>query len=350
MTQHLKVIELAGILAGPAVGMFFAELGAQVIKIENPLTGGDAARTWKLPEENISDNTSAYFNAVNWNKTHLFLNLENADDRAVLLSHIADADIVICNWKKGDAEKLQVRYDDVKAKNPKIIYAQVLGFDAQSDRVAFDIVLQAETGWISMNGTQQGELCKIPVAIIDLFAAHQLKEGILVALLNRLSTGAGACVTVSLFDAAIASLANQASNWLNVGHLPAPMGTLHPNIAPYGEVVTTQDGVQWILAVGTDKQFNQLCNILHQEELLADDAYKNNALRVQYRTQLHALLQNKIQYISSQEFSLACIQHNIPVGRIRNMQEVFDLPQAASLILEDKAGKRVKSTVFQITA
>lgn len=350
MINNLKVIEFAGILAGPAVGMFFAEMGAKVIKIENPKTGGDAARFWKLPEEINSEKTSAYFNSVNWNKEHVFLDLENSNDYKVMLEFVKDADIIICNWKKGDAEKLKVDYATLKAINPKIIYGQIFGFDANSDRVAFDMVLQAETGWLSMNGINKNTLCKIPVAIIDLFAAHQLKEGILVALLNRQNSKSGMQVTVSLWDSAIASLANQSSNWLNAGHLPQPMGLLHPNIAPYGEVVITKDEIQFVLAVGTDKQFKNLCALLNLNELSENVFYKTNVQRVLHRKELFNVLQQKISAITSKDFMQACEENKIPVGVIRNVQQLFELPKTKKLILEDTAGKRVRTTIFNITS
>lgn len=349
MINKLKVIEFAGILAGPAVGMFFAEMGARVIKIENPKTGGDAARFWKLPEEIHSEKTSAYFNSVNWNKEHVFLDLENSDDYNVMLEYVKDADIIICNWKKGDAEKLKVDYATLKAINPKIIYGQIFGFNADSERVAFDMVLQAETGWLSMNGMNKNALCKIPVAIIDLFAAHQLKEGILVALLNRQNSKSGMQVTVSLWDSAIASLVNQSSNWLNAGHLPQPMGLLHPNIAPYGEIVTTKDEIQFVLAVGTDKQFKSLCALLNLNDLLENAFYKTNAQRVLHRKELFNLMQEKISAISSKDFMQACEENKIPAGIIRNVQQLFELPETKKLILEDTAGKRVRTTIFNIT-
>ncbi len=348
MVNKLKVVEFAGILAGPAVGMFFAEMGARVIKIENPKTGGDATRFWKLPEESGSDNTPAYFNSVNWNKEHVFLDLTQEKDYAAMLELITDADIAICNWKKGDAEKLKVDYETLKAINPAIIYARLFGFGPDSERVAFDMVMQAETGWLSMNGMDSQTLCKIPVAIIDLFAAHQLKEGILIALLKRAECGRGTQVTVSLWDAAIASLANQSANWLNAGHLPQPRGLLHPNIAPYGEVITTGDGKQFVLAVGTDAQFKRLCAVLHSEALATDSAFATNVQRVINRKMLSVKIQQQAVKLTGDAFMRECEIHAIPVGIIRNIAELFELPEARALILEDADGKRVRSAVFTL--
>ncbi|MFN3939963.1 MAG: CaiB/BaiF CoA transferase family protein [Chitinophagales bacterium] len=350
MLSDLKVIELAGILAGPAAGLFFAEAGANVIKIENPATGGDPTRKWKLAGEDPQSDVSAYFNAVNWNKQHAFLNLENASHYTAFLEYVKNADVLICNWKKGDAEKLNVTFRQMQAVNPQLIYAQIVGFNAELDRTAFDIVLQAETGWLSMNGPDKNNLCKIPVAIIDLFAAHQLKEGILVALLQRMQTGKGAMVTVSLWDAAIASLANQAANYLNVQHIPQPMGLLHPNIAPYGECIITNDKKQIVLAVGTDKQFQALCNMLGLNDLTTAPMYANNTARVKHRDSLLHLLNASASRYSADEFLHQCLIHRVPAGIIRNLEQVFSLPQTENLVLEDAKGKRVRSLVYTISS
>lgn len=346
MLKNLKVIELASVFAGPAVGMFFAELGARVIKIENPASGGDMTRKWKLASENPLKKTSAYFASVNYGKEYMWLNLHEEKNLEVLYTMIKEADVLICNWKKGDAEKFKTDYHTLKKINPSLIYGAISGYDETSGRVAYDVVLQAETGWMSMNGTPHSGAVKIPVAIIDLFAAHQLKEGILVALLNRTQSGEGAKVTVSLFDAAIASLANQASNFLMEKYIPQRTGSLHPNIAPYGETLHTKDDKQIILAVGTDKQFNALCEVLSIEE--TENLFSTNQLRVQNRTTLAQLLQEKIQHYTAEEILSLFQEKNIPAGLIRNLEEVFALPAAKKLILTNDTGSRVQSVIFKI--
>ncbi|MBC8045516.1 MAG: CoA transferase [Fimbriimonadaceae bacterium] len=348
MLKDLKVIELAGVLAGPAAGMFFAELGAEVIKIENSKTGGDITRKWKLPSEDFNKNTSAYFASVNYNKQHLFLNLHDNTDLQKLYAHIRTADVLISNWKKGDAEKLKVSYEIIKEINPQIIYAQITGYGDHSPRVAYDVVLQAETGWMFMNGTKESGPVKIPVAVIDLFAAHQLKEGILIALLNRTKTNKGAKVTVSLFDAAIASLANQASNFLMENYIPQRSGSLHPNIAPYGEIMHTKDGKQIILAVGTDKQFEVLCDLLQLHNLVEDVNYKTNLQRLMHRSNLAKMLQEKILMFNADDLLTIFQEKNIAAGLIRSMEELFQLDEAKELILEDEIGSRVRSAIFKI--
>ncbi|MCX6296683.1 MAG: CoA transferase, partial [Bacteroidetes bacterium] len=210
--KDLKVIELANVLAGPAVGMFFAELGAQVIKIENKSTNGDVTRSWKIAKEDQKINSSAYYASVNWNKKSMFLDLKDASDKSKIIELIKEADIVISNYKKGDDIKLGMDFETLKKTNPTLIYAHISGFGEENSRTAFDIVLQAETGFMFMNGTKESGPIKMPVALIDILAAHQLKEGVLVALIKRMQTGNGSKVSVSLYDSAIASLANQATN------------------------------------------------------------------------------------------------------------------------------------------
>ena len=302
--KDLKVVELANVLAGPAVGMFFAELGAEVIKIENKLTGGDITRSWKLPVEDKKLKTSAYFASVNWNKKSIFLDLNYKKDKQKVYDLICDADIVITNYKKGDDKKLGMDYATLCKINPKIIYAHISGYGENSNRTAYDLVLQAETGFMFMNGTPTSGPVKMPVAIIDLMAAHQLKEGILLALINKMKTGKGSKVTVSLFDSAIASLANQASNYLMANHNPEPIGSLHPNIAPYGEIFTTKDKRQIVLAIGSDKQFQRLCEILNLKEVAFNVKFSTNSERVKNRIELFEVINEKIAKCSYQRCAI----------------------------------------------
>ena len=352
--KNLKVIELASVLAGPAVGMFFAELGAEVIKIENKRTGGDTTRRWKLPQEDKDAAASAYFHAVNWHKRHIFMDLTQPDDRAQLIDLVKNADIVIANFKPGSAEKLGLDCHSLRDCNPRLIYASISAYGEDDLRPGFDVAIQAETGWMFMNGEPGGPPVKMPVALMDLLAAHQLKEGILVALLQRERTGEGSEVTVSLFDAGVASLANQATNWLNVGHLPQRMGSQHPNIAPYGEIFYTKDEKPLILATGTERQFRELCEIIGLPELAEDERFKTNTLRLTNRALLNEKLAPAFQKLNAGDVLERCRQLQVPVAPIRNLEEVFEIPAANSLILEESlpdgsVSKRVRTAVFNIT-
>lgn len=352
--KDLKVIELANVLAGPAAGMFFAELGADVIKIENKATNGDVTRSWKLPSEDKNKNTSAYYASVNWNKKSLFVDIKNEQEKTKVYELIKDADIVISNYKAGDGVKLGMDHETLKKINPGLIYAHLSGFGENSSRTAFDIVLQAETGFMFMNGTAESGPIKMPVALIDILAAHQLKEGILVALINKIKTGKGSKVTVSLYDSAIASLANQATNWLMAGHDPQPVGSLHPNIAPYGEIFPTSDNKLIVLAIGSDKQFRQLCSILKTDALVEQENFSSNTSRVKNRNELFKILQPEIRKQNSKELLDAFIANDVPAGCIRSVKEVLGTENAKKLILSEKgefgeSTERIRSTIFNIT-
>jgi len=178
MFQDLKVLELASVLAGPSVGQFFAELGAEVIKVENSKTGGDVTRTWKSANEQ-TDDRSAYFCSVNWGKKSIALDLTSNEGKAIIQKLAAKSDIIIASYKPGDAEKLGVEYAQLIAGNPKLIYGQITGYGSDNDRVGYDAVLQAESGFMDLNGEKNGSPTKMPVALIDVLAGHQLKEGLL---------------------------------------------------------------------------------------------------------------------------------------------------------------------------
>jgi len=351
--KDLKVVELASVLAGPAVGMFFAELGAEVIKIENKTTGGDVTRSWRAPKESKETVWSAYYCSVNWKKESHLLNLREEADRNWVLEILKDADVVISNFKMSSAQKLGMDYEKLRVLNPRLIYAHLTSFGPDIDRPAFDVVLQAEAGFLFMNGEPDRPPVKMPVALIDLLAAHQLKEGILIALLQRAQTQKGAYVTTSLLEAAIASLANQATNWLMAGHLPRAMGTMHPNIAPYGDVFYTKNQKALVLAVGTEKQFQVLCRLVNLPELMEDKRFITNHLRVENRAALKALMSPAFALKNRSEWMALLSPAGVPAGSIRNMQEVFELPVAEQMILEEKMedgslSKRVKTVAFQV--
>jgi len=343
----LKVVEFASVLAGPAVGMFFAELGAEVIKIENKTTGGDVTRGWKLPSENPESEISAYFCSVNWGKTHLFLDLSQPADLNTALNLCDSADVVISNFKPSAARRMGVDEAALRARNPHLIHAQVYAWaDPEDESPAFDVVLQAEAGFLYMCGEPDGPPVKMPVALIDLLAAHQLKEAILLALLRRERTGAGCCVSVSLLESALASLANQATNWLMAGQVPQRMGTQHPNIAPYGDMFTCADGRQILLAVGTERQFRQLCRCIGQENLAGHPDFENNRARVQHRAALNAVLQETFLKKNLSDWLAELRAMQVPAAQIRDMAAVFEMPEAQAMVLPEGPTNRMRTVAF----
>ena len=353
--KDLVVLELASVLAGPSVGLFFAELGAKVIKVENATTGGDVTRTWKISTEDPQYKTSAYYAAANWNKETLFLDLKQEKDQNIIYDLLPQVDIVVANFKDSAAQKMGMDANTLLQKNTKLIYANISGFgENDKDRVAFDVVLQAESGIMYMNGQQAGPATKMPIAFIDILAAHQLKEGVLCALIQRMRTGKGSIVNVSLFDAAVASLANQASTHLMTGFIPQRIGSLHPNIAPYGEQLNAEDGTTYVLAVGSNIQFQHLCELLNIPEVAKSPLYENNYQRVKNRVTLLGYLQHAFKKIDHEVFYEKCHQMQVPIGKVRDLQAVFELPAAQELILEQAEkedniiSKRVKTAVFNI--
>lgn len=348
MLSELTIIDASTVLAGPSVGTFFAELGARVIKIENPSIP-DVTRNWKLPSEDRNSNVSAYFSSINYKKEYLQLDLNK--DKAGFLKLVQQADILISNFKFGDEEKFGISDDELRKINPRLICGKINGFGSKSDRVAYDLILQAETGFMSMNGTPDSGPVKMPVAMIDVLAAHHLKEGLLLALLKRGKTGQGSTVSVSLYDAAVCSLVNQASNYLMSEEIPQRIGSLHPNIAPYGEIFKTKDNELITFAVGSDVHFRKLCDFLDCSEFASDDRFSSNPNRVVHRTVLFQLLEAKINQKETNEILKQMRIDKVPAGKICNLKDVFQDHSAKELIREEiidgKRTKRVTSIAFK---
>jgi crotonobetainyl-CoA:carnitine CoA-transferase CaiB-like acyl-CoA transferase len=345
MFHQLKVIELASVLAGPSVGQFLAELGAEVIKIENPKTKGDVTRSWKLSAESSESDISAYFTAVNWGKKSVCLDISQGDQLQVLYELIESADIVIASYKPGDAELLKVDYETLRAIQPSLIYGHITGYGNASSRLGYDAIIQAESGFMYLNGEKEGGPLKMPVALMDILAGHQLKEAILVALIAKLTTGKGAYVEVALLDAAVASLANQACNYLVAGVNPERIGAAHPNIVPYGTIFKTQDHFDIVLAVGNDKQFKNLCACIALTDLCDDERFKSNAARVTYRSALMEVLSAQIIQFKRDSLLALLEAHQVPAGVINTVKEVLDSPEMAHLYFGNSTLKGLKTFI-----
>lgn len=350
MFSNLTIIDCSSVLAGPSVGTFFAELGAKVIKIEHP-KHADVTRTWKLPSEKENDTVSAYFSSVNYGKEYLSLDLKNEKDYTTFIELISTADILLSNFKKGDDVKLKLTDTLLRSANPKLIHGKINGFGTESDRVAYDLILQAETGFMSMNGTPESGPVKMPVALIDVLAAHHLKEGLLIALLERQQSPIGKTVSVSLYDAAVCSLANQASNYLMEQQTAQRIGSLHPNIAPYGELFSTKDQQLITFAIGNDIHFQKVCAFLGLSELTTDKRFEDNPSRVKNRTVLATLLQEKIEQFPAETLLGEMNKQFVPVGKITPINEVFEQNNAQQLvrkeIIQGKETLRVSQIGFK---
>ncbi len=339
--QRLLVIEAANVLAGPAVGMFFAELGATVIKVENLRTGGDTTRRWKLPSEEQDSDLSAYFSSVNWGKKSIGIDFSRPEGYDVLLDLVRRADVFLQSFKPGDAEKFSLDYPSLREVNGRLIYADITAFGAHDTRPGFDAVLQAETGFTGMNGSEESGPVKMPVALIDLLLAHQLKEALLIALIERMRSGKGSYNTVSLFHSGVTSLANQAANFLVAGSVPGRAGSDHPNIAPYGTIYRTTNGDPVVLAAGTDSQFLSLCEVLGMPETARDERFRTNQQRVVHRDALNRLLEGRIGQLEREPLLTELQARHVPAGAVRSLDEVLTRESIQSLLLH---GKRTDGT------
>ena len=334
MISQLKILELASVLAGPSVGQFFAELGAQVLKVENVKSNGDVTRAWLGSGEKVkTPGVSAYFAAVNWGKQSLALDLSAREGREIVYQLIRDVEMVIVSFKPGDEKKLGVDYETLKEMNPGLIYGHITGYGTDNKKTGYDAIIQAEAGFMSMNGMPGGEDLKMPVALIDVLCAHQLKEGLLVALLDKSISGQGKYVHVSLFDSALASLANQATNWLVAGKVPGKMGQEHPNIVPYGKSFITKDGEKILLAIGTDRQFSTLCHIMELGDLGSDSRFMTNQERVIHRNELNDILDSAFIEFESNQLRELFDAHSIPAGTINSLDRTFASKEANEMLL-----------------
>lgn len=347
MLHNLLVVETASVLAGPLAGQFLAELGARVIKLENATTGGDVTRSWRTSGEEGDTDISAYFACANFGKESVRVDLRRPEDRHLTGALIAAADVFIHNWKPGDDAKLGFDYEHCIAMNPRIVHASISGYGEDDRRVGYDAVIQAESGLMSMNGSPDSGPTKMPVAVADIMAAHQLKQGILVALLHRERTGEGSKVHVSLMESALSSLVNQGTNYLHTGRVPGREGSEHPNIVPYGTVFLTADHAEILLAVGTDDQYADLCAVLGVD---VRPMHASNHGRVKDRHAVNVVLRSAIRSIRSDELLAECKKRKIPAGMVEPVDRALDGPQGRGMILQSETIKGIRSSVARISS
>lgn len=345
--KDLQVIEIATALAGPLTGTFLKELGANVIKVEPPT--GDVSRNWKNPFEK-DQASSIYFDSVNGNKRTISLNLKNDDELRTVKEMIKKSDIVITNFTYRKAEEYGFLFHQLQAIKSDIILANITGYGPASNRSAFDMMIQADSGLLSMTGEPEGKPVKVPIAIADVLASHQLREGILCALLLRWQTGAGSEIQVSLIDSLLAAFVNQAGNYLMGNYIPKPMGTLHPSIAPYGELFQTKDGKWLLLAIGSEHQFQDFCSVISCYQWKEDPRFKLNQYRLKNRKDLSEQIAPIIAGDTAEHWLVTFEKYRIPAAIIRNLQEVLEDPTLRHLIKEEEKNgheiHRIKTVVF----
>lgn len=326
----IRVIELARVLAGPWAGQMLADLGADVIKIENP-DGGDDTRAWGPPfvmgkdGENLS---AAYYHSTNRGKRSIAVDLKTEEGRDVVHRLIATADIVIENFKVGGLVKYGLDYRSLAQKHPKLVYCSITGFGQDGPyaaRAGYDYIVQGMSGFMSVTGAPDGEPMKAGVAIADIFTGIYAVTAIQAALIHVMKTGEGQHVDMALLDVQSAVMANQNMNFLASGTAPNRLGNAHPNISPY-EVVPTSDG-HIILAVGNDGQFRKLCGILKLDGVGEDERFATNRARVANRNEVRRLVTGATAGITKADLLDACEREGVPAGPINSIAETFDDPQ-----------------------
>ncbi|MFC7064803.1 CaiB/BaiF CoA transferase family protein [Brucella rhizosphaerae] len=323
----LKVIELARILAGPWVGQTLSDLGADVIKVESP--EGDDTRKWGPPFIDVEgEKSAAYFHACNRGKRSILADFRSDEGRELVRKLVADADVVIENFKLGGLDKYGLDYESLKANNPRLIYCSITGFGhtgPYAERAGYDFMIQGMGGIMDLTGEPDREPQKIGVAFADIFTGLYSVIGIQSALIMRERTGKGQHIDMSLFDCMSAVLANQAMNYLASGISPKRMGNAHPNIAPY-QTLPVSDGY-FIIACGNDGQFAKLTALLGIGELASDSRFLSNSSRVANRDTLTALLEERTKQWLRGDLLAALAKAGVPAGPINTVADVFADPQ-----------------------
>jgi crotonobetainyl-CoA:carnitine CoA-transferase CaiB-like acyl-CoA transferase len=327
----IRVLDLSRVLAGPWATQILADLGAEIIKIENP-HGGDDTRGWGPPflkdTQGNDTHESAYFLSTNRGKKSVAIDISSQEGQLAIQTLAKSCDVMVENFKVGGLKKYQLDYDSIKAINPSIIYCSITGFGQTgpaASHAGYDFMIQGMGGLMSITGEPDAMPMKAGVAVTDIMTGLYATIGIQAALLHREKTGIGQHIDVALLDVQVATLANQAMNYLISGQNPARLGNAHPNIVPY-QAFATQDG-HFILAIGNDKQFEKFCHLLQKPELAQDARFITNQQRVQHRNALLAILIPLLKTQSTTHWLTLCEAHQIPCGPINTLQEVFAHPQ-----------------------
>lgn len=336
--EGLKVVELARILAGPWAGQTLADLGAEVIKVEAP--EGDDTRRWGPPfVDREGERAAAYFHGCNRGKRSVLADFRAEEDRAFVRRLVAEADILIENFKVGGLAKYGLDYESLRAVNPRLIYCSITGFGQTgpyAHRAGYDYIIQGMSGLMSVTGEPEGQPQKVGVAVADVFTGIYAVAAILAALHQRSRTGEGQQIDMALLDVSTAIMANQAMNYLATGVAPVRLGNAHPNLTPY-QVFDCSDG--WIIiATGNDAQYRRLCAILGLPDLASHPDFLTNADRIGHRADLTARLTEATRRWSMAGLLAACEAEGVPAGPINDMAGVFADPQVAARGLRIEAG------------
>lgn len=324
----LVVADFSRVLAGPLASMMLGDLGAEVVKVEQPGTGDDT-RSWGPPYG--PDGESAYFLSVNRNKSSVEIDLSTEAGRARARRLALGADVLIENFRAGTAERFGLGYEDLVADNPRLIYARVSGFGSGpgADLPGYDFLVQAMSGLMSITGDPGGPPTKTGVAVVDVLTGLNLTIGVLAALAERSRSGRGQHLEVSLMGSALAGLVNQASSYLTAGVVPERMGNLHPSIAPYEPFATASEPV--VIAVGNDGQFRQLARTLGRPDLADDPRWQSNPDRVRHREALHEEIERTLRNEPRDAWIERLRADGIACGPINTIADAFAAAEALGL-------------------
>jgi CoA:oxalate CoA-transferase len=325
----VTVLDASRVLVGPFCTMQLGDLGAEVIKIERPGVG-DQTRTWLPPAFGEGDDAqSAYYVSVNRNKRSVVLNLASEEGRAVFRDLAAEADVLVENFRVGKTAEWGLDYPDLVEENPGLIYCGLSGYGEwgpDRDEPAYDIVMQAKGGLMSITGVEDGPPVRVGVALADIGAGMYATQAILAALLEReLGDGTGQKIDVSLLDGQAAWMSYMASNYFASGDPPGRMGSKHPNIAPY-QAYETADGYV-VVGCSADSFWPRLCDALDRPDLLADERFEVNEKRVRNREALDEALGAEFAAMSTEAAVETLTAHDVPASHVRDMAELFDDPQ-----------------------
>ena len=320
----LTVLDLSRVLSGPFATMTLADLGADVVKIEQPGTGDDT-RQWGPP---FQGDQAAYFLSVNRNKRSLAVDLKSVDGLALVRELARRADVVVENFRPGTAARLGLGYDDLAAENPGLVYASISGYGQtgpDSHRAGYDAIAQARSGIMSVTGEADGPPVRVGVSSADLVAGMWAVIGILAALRERDRSGQGQWVDISLLDGSVSWLTYVAAGYFATGTRPPRYGSAHPTIAPY-QGFATKDG-DLMLAVGNDAIWRCFAPVAGLDELVDDPRFSTNPLRVSHRDELLPLVADAMASRTSAQWMELLDAAGVPVGPIQTVDEVVTDPQ-----------------------
>jgi len=347
--EDVVVLDLSHALAGPHCSTMLADYGATVFKLESP-DGGDISRAWGAAAGG-GGAESAYFVSLHRNKRGLSINLKSPEGKELFLKVIEKADVMIENFRPGALEKLGLGYEAVSARNPGIIYASISGFGQDGpyrERAAMDLILQAESGMISITGEEGGSGVRCGTSIADMTAGMYAAFGIMLALRVKDKTGQGQRIDMSMMEGQLGLLNTMIASYGVEREMPAPMGTAYKALLPY-QTLRTKTG-DLAIAVGSEKLWKVFCPAIGRPDLLTDERFVGNRLRVTNRTALIDIVQTALLTRTYEEWEQIFLKAGIPVGAVNNIGQVVDHPQVAareSLITMDhpRSGKVMMANV-----